>query len=441
MAWSPAPSRPEDLTRHELRVFSQNGEDGVIEAILRRVGHGPPSFVEFGVGAGTEGNCVFLADVLGWPGLFMESDPAAFAALAGKYGARPEVRTVQASVRPGNVEALIRSAGLPGELTVLSIDVDGMDYWIWRALEIRPRLLVIEYNAHLPHDAVLVQPLEPEVAWDGTDYFGASLGALRRLAASKGFRLVHTDLAGVNAFFVPRGPGRTLPARGPGPRPRAELLPLGGGPSAPPGRPALRRSRRSRPVRRRRWRRDARLASESPSGDRLETPEMRLAALEVRDGTHLGRGRGEAEPGVGRPRRRLGGSGDPRRVPLARPPRGHAGLRRRPLGSVRSRSPAARARAPAALSGPPAAPGWRARADRSRRRGAGLGAAGRARDARARAGRAGPAMPAARAVARGRPRTGRASRRDARVARRRPGRGGRPRRRWPPTSGPTSPAS
>jgi hypothetical protein len=211
----------EDLTRHELRVFSQNGEDGVIEAILRRVGHDAPSFVEFGAGTGTEGNCVFLADVLGWPGLFMESDPAAFAALAGKYAARPEVRTVQASVRPGNVAALIRSAGLPDELTVLSIDVDGIDYWIWRALDLRPRLLVIEYNAHLPHDAALVQPLEPEVAWDGTDYFGASLGALRRLAASKGYRLVHTDLAGVNAFFVPEDlagpflPESRVPVRAP----------------------------------------------------------------------------------------------------------------------------------------------------------------------------------------------------------------------------------
>ena len=192
----------EDLTRHELRVFSQNGEDGVIEAILRRVGHGQPSFVEFGVEAGTEGNCIFLADVLGWPGLFMESDPAKFAFLEGKYAARPEVRTVQASVRPENVETLIRSAALPDEPAVLSIDVDGIDYWIWRALALRPRLVVIEYNAHLPRDAELVQPLEPEMAWDGTDYFGASLEALRRLAQGKGYRLVHTDLAGVNAFFV-----------------------------------------------------------------------------------------------------------------------------------------------------------------------------------------------------------------------------------------------
>lgn len=211
----------DDLTRYELRVFSQNGEDGVIEEILGRVGHGTPSFVEFGVERGTEANCVFLADVLGWPGLFMEADPGTFAFLAGKYAHRPEVRTVQASVGPGNVDALIRGAGLPEEPAVLSIDVDGIDYWIWRATALRPRLVVIEYNAHLPPDAELVQPLEPPMAWDETDYFGASLGALRRLAAAKGYRLVHTDLAGVNAFFVRAdlagafGPEERVPVRAP----------------------------------------------------------------------------------------------------------------------------------------------------------------------------------------------------------------------------------
>jgi hypothetical protein len=212
---------PEDLTRHELRVFSQNGEDGVVEAILRRVGQGSRSFVEFGAEAGTEGNCVYLADVLGWEGLFMEADTDIFARLEAKYAARPAVRTVRATVRPETIEDLIRDAGLPEEPAVMSIDVDGIDYWIWRALERRPRLVVIEYNAHIPQDAALTQPLEPAMSWDGTDYFGASLLALRRLGASKGYRLVHTDLAGVNAFFVredlagPFLPEAEVPVRAP----------------------------------------------------------------------------------------------------------------------------------------------------------------------------------------------------------------------------------
>ena len=79
---------------------------------------------------------------------------------------------------PENVDALLARRTAPSpEPDVLSIDVDGIDYWIWRALEAaRPRVVVIEYNAHLGPDAELVQPLSPRIAWDGSDYFGASLG-------------------------------------------------------------------------------------------------------------------------------------------------------------------------------------------------------------------------------------------------------------------------
>ena len=86
---------------------------------------------------------------------------------------------------------------------MVSIDVDGNDLWIWRALDAaRPRIVVIEYNAHLDHKRPLVQPYDPDWAWDGTDWFGASLGALELVAAEKGYALVHTELCGVNAFFV-----------------------------------------------------------------------------------------------------------------------------------------------------------------------------------------------------------------------------------------------
>jgi hypothetical protein len=106
-------------------------------------------------------------------------------------------------VTPANIDALLRDGGIPEELDVLSIDVDGIDLWIWNAVSaVRARLVVIEYNAHLDPAARLTQPEEPAMAWDGTDYFGASLGALRTVAARRGYRLVHTDLAGVNAFFV-----------------------------------------------------------------------------------------------------------------------------------------------------------------------------------------------------------------------------------------------
>jgi glycosyltransferase involved in cell wall biosynthesis len=191
------------LAPHELRVFSQNGEDGVLAEILARVGVGERFFVEFGVESGREGNCVYLADVAGWQGLFMDCDDDFFAELERKYRVEDRVRTVRAMITPENVQELFAANGVPAELDVLSIDVDGADYWIWEAIDAyRPRVVVIEYNSALDPLRRLVQPADLEGGWDGTSYYGASLGALRAIGERKGYRLVHTELSGVNAFFV-----------------------------------------------------------------------------------------------------------------------------------------------------------------------------------------------------------------------------------------------
>jgi hypothetical protein len=200
------PAAPDDdLTAAELRVSSQNGEDGVLAEILRRTGTAArPYFVEFGTESGSQANCVFLADARGWDGLFIEGSPEHHARLAAKYAPNPRVRTVNAMVFPENVEALFADASVPDEPDVLSIDVDGQDWWIWRALErYRPRVLVIEYNAGIPHDALLAEPHGHVSQVRGfTGYFGASIGAMEALGRAKGYRLVHTELTGANAFFV-----------------------------------------------------------------------------------------------------------------------------------------------------------------------------------------------------------------------------------------------
>ncbi len=192
-----------DLTRSELRAFSQNGEDGVLAEILRRIGTRNRYFVEFGVGAGREGNCVYLADVAAWQGSFMEADGELHHQLERKYLAQGAVNTICARVSGDNVEQLLIELNVPAEPDVISIDIDGQDYWIWEAIEnYRPRVLVIEYNSSLDPRRSLVQPKDPTACWDGTDYFGASIGALQAMARRKDYRLVHTDLSGVNAFFV-----------------------------------------------------------------------------------------------------------------------------------------------------------------------------------------------------------------------------------------------
>lgn len=190
------------LGTFELRVLSQNGEDGVLAEIFRRIGAPARFFVEFGVESGREGNCVYLADVAEWNGLFIEASPSLYRALDRKYRAFAGVRTCEAMVTPDNVEELFGRAGVPAEPDVLSIDIDGGDYWVWGEINnYRPRVVVVEYNPAPDPRRRLVQPLE-RTGWDGTEYFGASLAALRTLGESKGYRLVHTELAGANAFFV-----------------------------------------------------------------------------------------------------------------------------------------------------------------------------------------------------------------------------------------------
>ena len=225
------------LAPYELKVFSQNGEDGVLAEIIRRSGAPGRWFVEFGTGPGVETNCAVLADVLKWNGLFMEAADEEYAGLERKYRSNAAVATRKTMVTPENVERLLAEHEVPAELDVLSVDVDGSDFWIWEALEShRPRIVVIEYNPALDPGRRLVQPRDTG-GWRQTDFFGASIGALVSLAERKGYRFVHTELTGNNAFFV----RDDLPGGYPDPEAvprRAPNLWLGGvaHPPDPPGR-------------------------------------------------------------------------------------------------------------------------------------------------------------------------------------------------------------
>jgi hypothetical protein len=190
------------LAACELRAFSQHGEDGVIAEIFARIGTTDRYFVEFGVESGVEANCVALADLLLWSGLFIEGAPQHHVRLAGKYAANRRVRVREAFMTPENVETVFREEGVALEFDLLSIDVDSTDYWIWESIRAyTPRVVVIEYNAALGVERRLVQPRDWG-HWSGTDAYGASLPALEALGCRKGYRLVHTDMSGCNAFFV-----------------------------------------------------------------------------------------------------------------------------------------------------------------------------------------------------------------------------------------------
>jgi hypothetical protein len=192
-----------DLRGFERKVYSQQGEDGIIEEIFRRIGTTTRFFVEFGVESGVECNCARLAKKDGWAGLFMEANPADFAKLVENYRGHPAVRCEETRVTAATVEALFAEFGVPAEFDLLSIDIDGNDYWVWQALtSYRPRVVVIEYNPfHLPPKKWVMRE-DPSFRWGKTTYFGASLAALDALGRRKGYTLVGTDSHGVNAFFA-----------------------------------------------------------------------------------------------------------------------------------------------------------------------------------------------------------------------------------------------
>ena len=195
---------PLHLDRYGYKVYSQSDEDGIIQEIFRRIGTTNKTFVEFGVQDGLESNGHFLL-FSGWKGLWIEGSKKYFDRLK-KCFAEPlstgRLVTLNAFVTAENINETIRG-GVSGEIDLLSIDIDGNDYWVWRSINcIQPRVVVIEYNAKFPPHVEWVMEYNPWHVWDGSDNQDASLKSLEILGNSLGYRLVGTNTSGVNAFFV-----------------------------------------------------------------------------------------------------------------------------------------------------------------------------------------------------------------------------------------------
>ena len=183
----------------ERRVYSQNGEDGVIEALFAELGTTNKFFVEFGCGDAVECNGAYLVEQ-GWTGLSMDGEGIS-------KNLRVTVRKEQVTAE--NINDLFRKYHVPEEFDLLSIDIDSNDFWVWQRITTRPRVVVIEYNASIPPTERRTIAYDPNFLWNGGDYFGASLLALKELGRQKGYTLVYCERAGVNAFFVA---DRLLPA-------------------------------------------------------------------------------------------------------------------------------------------------------------------------------------------------------------------------------------
>jgi len=194
----------------EFKCFSQFGDDGIIQYLIQRLKITERTFVEFGVEDYTEANTRFLLMNDNWRGLILD----------GSYENMDRVRSseiywkhnltvVPAFIDTQNINSLIEKAGFSGEIGILSVDIDGNDYWVWEAINIvNPVVVIVEYNSVLGKKRPISIPYDPMFVRSQAHfshlYWGASIPAFCHLANQKGYAFAGCNSAGNNAYFVQR---------------------------------------------------------------------------------------------------------------------------------------------------------------------------------------------------------------------------------------------
>jgi hypothetical protein len=197
-------THPLSLLRSQAKVYSENGEDGIIADILSRIGAHDHFFVEIGTGSGIQNNTRFWLEQ-GWRGVWIEGnqeDVARAQSTFSDFTRGGALKILQRFVTAENVNETLDELGIAARFDLLSLDVDQNTGHVWRAISRRCRVACIEYNASLPPCVALQAPYQAETAWDGTNWFGAGLKALEVVGNEKSMSLVGCELAGINAFFV-----------------------------------------------------------------------------------------------------------------------------------------------------------------------------------------------------------------------------------------------
>jgi len=201
-------AKSSNFRQAEFRVFSQWGEDGLIQYLLENVAIERPLFVEFGVENYTESNTRFLLTNNQWSGLVIDgsSENIDYIKRDPIYWAT-NLKAVNGFITKDNINELLTQNGISGDIGLLSIDIDGNDYWVWQAINtISPRIVVCEYNSHFGATAKVTTPYDSSFVRDKAHYskiyYGASIAALCKIADIKGYSLVASNSAGNNIFFV-----------------------------------------------------------------------------------------------------------------------------------------------------------------------------------------------------------------------------------------------
>ena len=201
-------SQYKKLSDYEFKIFSQWGEDGIIQYLVNNVEIKKEIFIEFGVENYEEANTRFLLMRNNWSGFVIDSSEENIDSIKNSELCwRHDLKFKMDFITAENINDLIKEQGIEGEIGLLSIDIDGNDYWVWEKITlVNPVIVIVEYNSVFGKDAKITVPYDPKFErhkqhYSGL-YWGASLGAFVHLAEKKGYGFVGSNSAGNNAFFV-----------------------------------------------------------------------------------------------------------------------------------------------------------------------------------------------------------------------------------------------
>ena len=190
---------PAWLLQYKKDVYSQTGEDGIVQAVLNAIGERDHWCVEFGAWDGRRfSNARNLIETYYYSAVLIEGDAERFEALKKCYEGNHNVKAIHAFVGLGKedgLDSILKQTSIPQGFDFLSIGIDGNDFHVWKVMEIyRPKLICIEFNPTIPNECDFVQPADAKVNQ------GSSLKALVALGKAKGYELA--SVLQYNAFFV-----------------------------------------------------------------------------------------------------------------------------------------------------------------------------------------------------------------------------------------------
>jgi hypothetical protein len=196
---------PRALGGHGYKIFSQSDEDGIIAEIFRRIGTTSRTFVEFGVGDGLENNTAALL-YEGWSGLWIDGSDQFCRQIANTYApaiGAGQLAVVNSFITVDNIDLIIADKVRTGEIDLLSVDIDGNDSHVFRAIRsIDPRVVVFEYNAKFGPSIDYCMAYQADYVWRKSDRFGASLKHFENIMRDRGYSCVGCNIVGTNSFFV-----------------------------------------------------------------------------------------------------------------------------------------------------------------------------------------------------------------------------------------------